>query len=126
MANIEKEEKKYECKTETYTEPLLLTIATCEQHSIKYKFGSTEFMISKNDLGLIVVLSDMLVVVILIFFVNFLERRQNEYTLMAKDETIEMDDFGVRLSNMPRDKLFGGSFQLFKAQLWSQMTDLMK
>jgi hypothetical protein len=68
----------------------------------------------------------MLVVLILIFFINFLERRQNEYTKVAKDETIEMDDFGVRLGNMPHDKLFGGSFQLFKAQLWTQMCDLMK
>ena len=45
---------------------------------------------------------------------------------MAKDETIEMDDFGVRLENMPQNKRFGGSFQLFKAQLWDQIVGLMK
>ena len=78
MAKIQSAEPK--CKTKTYTEPLLLTIATCQQQSIKYVLGSNEIMLSKNDLGLIVVLVDMLVVLILIFFINFLERRQNEYT----------------------------------------------
>lgn len=68
----------------------------------------------------------MITVLILIFFVNFLERKQEEYTLIAKDETIEMDDFGVRLGNMPRDALFDSSFPLFKAQLWDQIVSLMK
>ena len=60
-----------------------------------------EYTMAKSDFGLGVVLIDILVVIILIFFAYFLDARQRQYTSLFKDETIEMDDFGVRFENMP-------------------------
>ena len=66
--------------------------------------------LNKRDFGYMVVYLDMVVVLSLTFFANWLERSINEYTEAFKDQTIEMDDFGIRFGNMPVDKQFGSNF----------------
>ena len=37
---------------------------------------------------------------------------------MFEDETIQMNDFGLRFQNLPADKFFEGNDMVLKAKIW--------
>ena len=104
---------------------MVIVLAKCEMQEVTLKLKDWEYTMPKSDFGLGVVLIDILVVLILIFFAYFLDARQRQYTNLFKDETIEMDDFGVRFENMPQDKEFGGSQIALKAYIWDKLLDVI-
>ena len=71
-------------------------------------------------------LVDMGVVVGLLVFVTVVEWGQKRYVTKFKDQTIEMDDFTIRIQNLPKNKLYGGNPEFLKAYLTNHFETLIK
>jgi hypothetical protein len=68
-----------------------------------------------------VVFFDALSVVICVRFVFWLKKKQNDFADRFADQTIEMNDFCIRLKNMPSNKWFNGDQQVLKAMLYDKI-----
>ena len=93
-----------------FAEPVIIALAPCtqEQVTIHFKGAGEERKVNKSDFGIFVVLMDFLVIIILILFVNFLDKRQREFAEAFADQTIEMTDFCMRFSKMPKNSWYAG------------------
>ena len=114
-------------KDDDVPEPVIMAIAGCKQDTVAIKLGEDGVYqeVNKNDFGIFVVVFDFLVVVILIIFVGMLDRRQKAYAEKFQDETIEMSDFCIRFSGMPKNEHFSGKETVLKAKLWNTMTEVI-
>jgi hypothetical protein len=57
-------------------EPTIIAIAGCKQDTVRINLGDDyQKEINKNDFGVFVVIWDFLVIIILVWFVNFLDKR---------------------------------------------------
>ena len=83
-------------------------------------------MIQKDSFGIFVVIIDLLVIITILLFIYILDARQNEYIKVFKDKTIQMDDFAIRVKNLPKDSEYGDKEDILKAYLWSHFSDLLK
>lgn len=92
---------------------------------MQIKIDSFNKEVNKNDFGIFVVVFDFLVVIVLIWFVNYLEKRQKAFCEKFQDETIEMSDFCMRLSGMPKNSFFSGKETLLKSKLWNTMSNVI-
>ena len=108
---------------EDVAEPTIIAIAGCKQDTVRINLSDDfEKEVNKNDFGVFVVLWDFLVIIILVWFVNFLNKRQMEYSKKFEDETIEMTDFCMRFGNLPKNKFFKGNQKVLKTILWDKFT----
>ena len=108
-------------------EPRIIGVAGCKQDIVQIDNGSEELDSSdielhKNDFGVFIIAWDFVTIIILLWFANFLDKRQKEYTTRFSDETIEMTDFGMRFQNMPKNKYFGGNQTKLRNKLWSKFS----
>ena len=51
--------------------------------------------------------NEMVVFIIFVMFINWLEGSQLRYIEQFKAETIEMDDFTIRVKSLPNDYMIG-------------------
>ena len=54
----------------------------------------------------------------LIIFIEMLYRQQKKYAAMFELQTIEMNDFCIRLENLPDFDYYGGNENVLKMKLW--------
>jgi len=87
-------------------EPWLVFMARCKQENIVINQNGYEFSFKKEDLGIIVIFIDFAVIVCFIYFVFFLNQKQDEYVEIFEDQTIEMTDFSLEFSNIPSDDYY--------------------
>ena len=61
-----------------------------------------------------------------IIFLEVAESGQKEYVEQFKDETIEMDDFSLRIKNLPKDIHYGNEPEFLKAYLHEHFEAIVK
>ena len=83
-------------------------------------------MVTKDEFGYIILITDFMVITMIILFINYLDRSQNAYIELFEDTTIEMSDFCLRFENLPYDGFYDGDEQVMKAKMWAQLNALMK
>lgn len=101
-----------------------MIVAKCTTLSIENPI--TGKFISKEELGMMVVFVDMVVVVVFLIFLEVAENGQKDYVEQFKDETIEMDDFSLRVKNLPKDSYYGGEPDHLKAYLHEHFEAIVK
>lgn len=92
-----------------------MVVADCILDDIINPF-SGEIM-HKETFGVFIVCLDIVVVLIVICFIIYLEKRQKEYIDQFKDQTIEMTDFAIKVENLPPDFMFKGNYEILKVCL---------
>lgn len=73
--------------------------------------------IQRETLGMIIVVVDMLVGIFFVIFIKFMEVSQKRYVAKYKEEAIEMDDFTVRVQNLPNNHMYANDPEILKAYL---------
>jgi hypothetical protein len=101
-----------------------MLVAKCTTMSLKNPI--TGNVISKEELGMMVVFIDMIIVVCFLIFLEVAENGQKDYVTKFKDQTIEMDDFSIRVKNLPKDAHFGGEPDHLKAYLMEHFEGIIK
>jgi hypothetical protein len=66
-------------------EPWLIFMARCKQETIIISQNGFEFSFKKEDLGIIVIFIDFAVILCFIYFVFFLNQKQDEYVEKFED-----------------------------------------
>lgn len=59
---------------------------------------------TKGTLGLVIVGVEVLIILSFIFFVERLEKTQRNYSDLYQGNSIQMQDFAIRVRNLPVDK----------------------
>ena len=108
-----------------WSQPLLLVSANCKLDTVSLKISDMNLSMNKSDFGILVILIDFIVVLIYIWFIFFLDRKQNEYSTVFKDQTIEMNDYTIEFRNIPNDSFFQGKEQILRAILWDKLEAVM-
>tara|TARA_B110000285_G_C14991727_1_gene546692 strand:- start:779 stop:1084 length:306 start_codon:yes stop_codon:yes gene_type:complete len=79
-----------------------MLIAVCEDYEMQLPWSDT--LITKQDLGWIIVIIDIFVITALILFTYFLENGQNNYVEMYNEFTLEMSDFSLKIKGLPDER----------------------
>lgn len=61
----------------------------------------------------------------MVLFVFFIDRRQEQFISEFKTQTIQMDDFSIKIKGLPRDDQFDNNEHLLKARLWEFLTNML-
>jgi len=67
----------------------------------------------------------MIIVVSFLIFIEIAENGQKQYVTKFKDQTIEMDDFSIRVKNLPKDEEFGNNPEHLKAYLIKHFEEII-
>lgn len=100
-------------KDDSVPEPIVIARASCKSSLVKIPFS--EEMVSKDQLGSMVVLIDIVAVISMLLFVCILDMRQEEFINAFKESTIQMDDYSLKIKNFPNDEEFLNEEYLLKA-----------
>lgn len=82
-------------------EPNVVMVVECMAPTMTNPFTDTEM--TKNEMGIIVVIIDMAIIVLFLIFISIVETSQKNFVKKFKDQTIEMTDFSIRVKNLPKD-----------------------
>ena len=97
---------------------MLTAAAVCKQEYVSMPFNMTEQVkFKKEDFAFFVIFTDFTVMCILVAFGIWLEKRQNEFIEEFKEEAIQMDDYAVRISNLPPINFYKGDEHVLRALL---------
>ena len=88
-------------------------------------FGGSTYQFAKEDFGVVIVMMDFIVIVMYLYFVMFIDSSQKEFIKEFKDQSIEMDDFAVEVSPLPKNSFFGGNEHVLRAHLWLWAENLL-
>lgn len=124
---LEGEIKKYIEDTaaiKTNKGPRLMLATSCVVGKIFNPLNGAE--ITKNDMALYVVFIDMVVVVCFLIFIWIIEDSQESYANQFKDESIEMNDFAIRVKGMPHDNKYGSSDNTLRCYLMQHFESIIK
>jgi uncharacterized membrane protein YukC len=87
-------------------EPWLIFMAKCQQNTIVINQNGYTFNFKKEDLGIVVIFVDFAVILSFIYFVFFLNQKQDEYVDAFEEQTVEMSDFALEFSNIPSEEYY--------------------
>lgn len=104
-------------------EPVFLAQAVCISDQITIPY--TSYTLAKSSFGLFVVVIDFAVILTIIIFIYIVEARQQDFIKAFKSNTIQMNDFTIRVKNLPRDEIYGGKEEILRAMLWDHFTKLL-
>lgn len=71
--------------------------------------------IHKQDLAQFIILIDLISIFSVAIFMMVLKKRQLEFIRAFKIETIQMDDYALRISNLPKISTYRGDQNVLKA-----------
>lgn len=94
-------------------EPIIFGRAMCFSEKIKVPF--TNYELKKEDLGIYVVMIDFIVILIILLWIYIISARLEEFVDSFKADTIQMDDYTIKVKNLPKDALFGNDELILKA-----------
>ena len=89
-------------------EPRLFAVVFCVSDILYDPFSGEKMDIPKGDFVYIILGIDFLVILLSIWMINLLELRYKQYAKLYDKRAVEMRDFTVRITNLPRDCEFGG------------------
>ena len=84
------------------------------------------FTFKKEDLGIVVIFIDFAVILSFIYFVFFLNQKQDEYVEAFEEQTIEMSDFALEFSNIPSEEYYDGKETILRAIMWERFQDILR
>lgn len=104
--------------------PYLIIVAECISSVIINPFTGQDY--SKEQLGFLVAIIDIMVILSSIVFVSLLEKSQDEYIEKHKNQTIEMTDFAISIKNLPYDYMYGNDEEMLKNELRKHFEQVIK
>jgi len=106
-------------------QPYIIALARCQTKTVDVTFMGTDYQLHKEDFGIVIVLIDFLVISIYLYFIHFLETKQDDFINEFKDQSIEMDDFAVEISPIPCDGFFKDNEHTLRAFLWEYVETVL-
>lgn len=106
-----------------FPEPIIFGRAMCYSEEIAVPF--TKYKFKKENFGLFVVLIDFLVIICIILFIWIISMRQREFVDAFKDDTIQIDDYTIKVKNLPKDVDFDYDELILKAKLHDHFTKML-
>ena len=73
----------------------------------------------KDTFVYFMIVVDLIVVIVSIWFINWLNYRTKQYAEVFDSVNVEMRDFVLCFGNLPNDHIFGGKDMMLQCQLWS-------
>lgn len=106
-------------------------MATCKLDVIDLTLGfdsyKIDFSVSQDVSALVIVSLNMLIVIIFVYFIFVLDRKQHDFAEVYKDYSIQMDDFTVMVNNLPGKKSYTHqSEEILRMQLWEHFDKILK
>ena len=77
-------------------------------------------------MALTIVFLDMIVVICFLIFIWIMEDSQEAYASQFKDESIEMNDFSIRVKGMPHDYQYDCEDSILRAHLINHFESVIK
>lgn len=81
---------------------------------------------SKADFALVILVFDVIVLIISIYFINLLARRLREYIKLFGEQSVEMRDFTVCFRNTLPDHKFASKDMFYQSNLIHHIEGLLK
>jgi len=100
---------------ENVPEPRLMLVTDCVMNDIINPFSGEP--LQKAEMADVIVWIDMVVVVSFLIFIWIMEDSQEAYAHQFKEESIEMNDFSIRVKGMPLDHQYGNDENNLRAFL---------
>lgn len=114
-------------------EPKLYVVSRCLAEEVVIGKEYTDLVgikeavsFSKQTLGLIIVGIEVLILLSVLFFVERLEKTQQDYTELFRGNSIEMQDFTIRVQNLPIDKEYENDPEVLQAFLCMHFQEIVK
>jgi len=85
----------------------VMIFARCDDLDIPNPFSETP--LTKNDLGYIIVLVDIMVILTLFLFIYMIERGQANFVEVFNSNTITPEDFTIKVKGIPDEATYAGS-----------------
>jgi len=103
-------------------EPVLFANALCISDQI-YNPASGEPIESfgKDKFVYFMIIVDFIVIVVTIWFINWLLYRTKQYAEVYDSVNVEMRDFVLCFGNLPNDHIYGGKDMMLQCQLWNHI-----
>ena len=73
---------------------------------------------NRDNLVFIIIATDIAVIISYIIFIEFLNYQQDHFYEEFAQQTIEMNDFSVRIENLPGFQYHEGDENVLKMKLW--------
>jgi len=73
---------------------------------------------NRDNMVFLIIATDIIVVISFMIFIEFLDFQQNHFSKEFADQTIEMNDFTIRIENMPGFEYHQGDEIVLKMKLW--------
>lgn len=109
---------------ETVPEPRLMLVTDCVMNDIINPF--TQKPLQKAAMADVIVWIDMVVVVSFLIFIWIMEDSQEAYAHQFKEESIEMNDFSIRVKGMPLDHQYGNHENNLRAFLTHHLEGVIR
>jgi hypothetical protein len=75
----------------------------------------------KDTFVYFMIVVDLIVVIVSIWFINWLNYRTKQYAEVFDSVNVEMRDFVLCFGNLPNDHIFGGKDMMLQCQLWNHI-----
>lgn len=109
---------------ENVPEPRLMLVTDCVMNDIINPFSGEP--LQKTEMANVIVWIDMVVVVSFLIFIWVMEDSQEAYAQQFKEESIEMNDFSIRVKGMPLDHQYGNDENNLRAFLTHHLENVIR
>lgn len=82
--------------------------------------------VDKAYAGKIITFIDIIVSITLVVFIAFLKTSQKTWLAKYKDQTVELDDFTIEMTNLPNDIEYGDDEDTLKACIYQHFESLVE
>lgn len=89
-------------------EPVVFGVALCVADKVYNPISGEVIEMEKADFTYLIIIIDFACVFIIIFFIQLVEFRYKRYAAIFDKRNIEMRDFTVAITNLPKDFMYGG------------------
>ena len=73
---------------------------------------------NRDNMVFLVIATDFIVIICFMIFIEVLSFQQTHFSKEFAEQTIEMNDFSVRIENMPEFGYYRGDETVLKMKLW--------
>lgn len=107
-------------------EPVLFANALCIADKIYHPFSGEEMNFPKTNFVYLMIIVDFAIILISIWFINWLFYRYTQYAEVFDSVNVEMRDFVLRFGNLPNDHVYGGKDMMLQCQLWNHVERVVR
>ena len=108
-------------------EPIIFVGANCKETQFGLvMFNGQIFSMSRDNLVFLILATDIIVVISFMIFIDFINYQQNHFSKKFAYQTIEMNDFSVRIENLPGFDYHFGDETILKMKLWCHINNVVQ